>query len=53
MKHIIKLFLVTFSFCYIGNISRLTSGVNVTNEASIRYMVNLVNTGSIRTGGPK
>jgi hypothetical protein len=34
MKHIIKLFLVTFSFCYIGNISRLTSGVKVTNEAT-------------------
>jgi hypothetical protein len=28
MNHIIKLFLVAFSFCYIGNISRLTSGVN-------------------------
>jgi hypothetical protein len=34
MKHIIKLFLVTFSFYYIGNISRLTSGVKVTNEAT-------------------
>jgi hypothetical protein len=34
MKHIIKPFLVTFSFCYIGNISRLTSGVKVTNEAT-------------------
>jgi hypothetical protein len=35
MKHIIKLFLVTFSFCYIGNISRLTSCVKVTNEATV------------------
>jgi hypothetical protein len=29
MSDIIKLFLVTFSFCYIGNISRLTSSVKV------------------------
>jgi hypothetical protein len=34
MKHIIKLFLVTFSIFYIGNISRLTSGVKVTSEAT-------------------
>jgi hypothetical protein len=33
MNHIIKLFLVTFSFCYIGNITRLTLGVKVTSEA--------------------
>jgi hypothetical protein len=33
MNHIIKLFLVSFSFCYIGNISRLISGVKVTSEA--------------------
>jgi hypothetical protein len=33
MNHIIKLFLVTFIFRYIGNISRLTSGVKVTSEA--------------------
>jgi hypothetical protein len=38
MKHIIKLFLVTFSLnCYIGNISRLTSGVKVTNEAIVVF----------------
>jgi hypothetical protein len=37
MKHIIKLFLVTFSFCYIGNIGRLTSGVKVTNEATVHF----------------
>jgi hypothetical protein len=35
MNHIIKLFLVTFSFCYTGNISRLTSGVKVTSEATV------------------
>jgi hypothetical protein len=33
MNYIIKRFLVTFSFCYVGNISRLTSGVKVTSEA--------------------
>jgi hypothetical protein len=32
MNRIIKLFLVSFSFCYIGNISRLMSGVKVTSE---------------------
>jgi hypothetical protein len=31
---IIKLFFVTFNFCYIGNISGLTSGVKVTSEAT-------------------
>jgi hypothetical protein len=33
MNDIIKLFLVTFSFCYIFNISRLTSDLKVTSEA--------------------
>jgi hypothetical protein len=37
MNHIIKLFLVTFSFYYIDKISRLTSGVKVTS-----YEVNLL-----------
>jgi hypothetical protein len=32
MNHIIKLFLVTFSFCHIGNMSRLMTGVKVTSE---------------------
>jgi hypothetical protein len=32
MNYIIKLFLVTFSFCYIGNISLLTPDVKVTSE---------------------
>jgi hypothetical protein len=41
MSHIIKVFLITFSFCYIGNISRLTSGIKVTSDAI--YEVNLVN----------
>jgi hypothetical protein len=32
MNHIIKLFLVTFSFRYIGNISSLTSGVKLRSK---------------------
>jgi hypothetical protein len=42
MNNIIKVFLITFSFCYIGNISRLTSGVKVTSSAmKYNYLVNV------------